>query len=64
MKIKEMIEKAIGEGEPIEIKTDGGKEGAFFSDRGEFIPFEDLGFSSELGFFSVSDFPFMENEAE
>ncbi len=64
MKIKAMIEEAIGNGDPIEIKTDGGKEGAFFKDRDEFIPFAELGFSSELGFFSIVDFSFMENEAE
>jgi hypothetical protein len=64
MKIKDLIQKAIAEGQAIRVETQGDKEGAFLKDRGEFIPWDDLGYSSELGFFSVSDFPFMENEAE
>lgn len=64
MKIKEMIEAAISDGDPIKIQTEGGKEGAYFEDREEFIAFEELGFSSEMGFFSLTDFSFLENEAE
>lgn len=64
MKIKELVDEAIGNGEKIEMKTEAGKEGVLMVDRGEFIPFDELGFSSELGFFSLVDFPFMDNDAE
>ncbi|MBI3158804.1 MAG: hypothetical protein HYZ26_04290 [Chloroflexi bacterium] len=63
MKIRQILEQHIKNGEPIKLETQGGVEGALFTDRGEFIPLDDLGYSGELGFFRISDFPFMENEA-
>ena len=63
--IRELIDNYINnEGGKAQLETRGGKEGVFFTDREEFIPFDDLGYSSELGFFSISDFPFMESEAD
>lgn len=63
MKIKKFLEDHIKNGEAIKMETHGGAEGALFTDRGEFIPLDDLGYSSELGFFRISDFPFMDNDA-
>jgi hypothetical protein len=63
MKIKKILEEHIKSGEAIELETRGGQEGALFTDRDEFIPLDDLGYSGELGFFRISDFPFMDNEA-
>jgi hypothetical protein len=64
MKIKQLVDQAIAAGQPLRLETEGGVAGVLVTDRGEFIPWPDLGYSSELGFFSVADFPFMENEAE
>lgn len=63
MKIKQLLEDHIKKGEPLKLHTQNGKEGALLTDRGEFIPLDDLGYSSEMGFYRVSDFPFLENEA-
>ncbi len=38
------------------IERDG-QPGILFLDENEFIPFSDLGYNSEIGFFSKSRFP-------
>ena len=63
MTIHELVEQAIAAGEPLRIETRDGVEGVLIADREEFIAWEALGYSSELGFFDINEFPFMENEA-
>lgn len=40
-----------------ELVTLNGVEGIRFFDENEFIPFFDLAYNSEMGFFKKSDFP-------
>lgn len=47
-----------------ELVTLNGVEGIRFLDENEFIPFFDLAYNSEIGFFKKSDFPNETNEAK
>lgn len=46
-----------------ELVTLNGVEGIRFLDENEFIPFDDLAYNSEFGFFKKSQFPDEPNEA-
>lgn len=65
MTIQEMIEQHIqqyGTAAAV-VATVDDIEGVIFMDEGEFIPFYDLGYNRELGFYRLSLFPDVQNEA-
>lgn len=41
-----------------------GQAGALFLDEKQFIPFADLGYNRKLGFYQISQFPDVQNEAD
>lgn len=61
--IEQQVYKYCSEGPRLgQIIVRDGKKGILFTgpdspDGGEFIPFDDLGYNSDLGFFRKSDFP-------
>jgi hypothetical protein len=61
--IEVMILRFIWDGGPARLDYSGDKAGVIFLDEGEFIPFDDLGFNREYGFYQLSAFPGVENGA-
>ena len=64
MTIEQMVTATIRDTGEAEITGQEGQRGVLFFDEGEFIPFADLGYNSRLGFYRLSQFPDVENEAE
>lgn len=63
-KIEVMIRKFVFEGgQACVIVENGDQAGVMFLDDMEFIPFADLGYNQQLGFYQLSAFPDVENEA-
>lgn len=57
MTILEHVKQAISEGLAARLATQAGEPGALFLDEHEFIPFGDLNYNSDLGYFKMSLFP-------
>ena len=57
MSAKKAVQEFIKEGGQARIETRDGVEGVLFLDEMYFIPLENLGYNSELGFFNTSIFP-------
>lgn len=65
MTILEHVKRAIREGFiPAELVIHDGEAGVLFLDENEFIPFADLNYSRELGYFRISLFPDEPRECE
>lgn len=63
--IQDLISGYIRETPGIASRTAvGGVRGVLFHDENEFIPWSDLGFNSTYGFYRLSSFPDVGNEAE
>lgn len=57
MNIRDHIRKAIHTGLPANFTQQSGKAGALFHDDNEFIPFDDLNYNNEYGYYRLSQFP-------
>lgn len=62
MNIHESIQQYIDEGGMGRLATVDGRDGVVFLDENEFIPFDDLGYNRDLGYFRLSAFPQQKNE--
>lgn len=62
-RIEKMIVDFIREDGPAQCGFQGDEDGVMFLDEHEFIPWSDLGYNSDLGFYRLSLFPDVENEA-
>lgn len=52
--IRDHARLAVEGGMPAELAVVDGAPGVLFHDEGEFIPFSDLGYNSEIGYFRLS----------
>ena len=64
MTILEHIKQSIADGLPARLTTQGGATGVLFLDEGEFIPFTDLNYNPEYGYFRISLLPNMPRQCE
>lgn len=55
--IRDMIEQYVRDTGQAHIEIRAGLAGVIFHDESEFIPFADLGYDRQLGFYRLSDFP-------
>jgi len=62
MNIRQHVLKSIYSGLPAQIIVQGAVSGVLFFDGNEFIPFADLGYNSEIGYYRLSAFPGALNE--
>ncbi len=62
MNIQVLIKEFIRDGGPATLTTQNGESGVTFTDENEFIPFGNLGYNRELGFYKISLFPDEHNE--
>lgn len=63
MYIKSSIEQFIADGGPARIVEQNGQAGVLFTDENEFIPWGDLGYNADLGYFQRSLFPDVHDES-
>lgn len=61
--IQTLISEFIESGGLAHVTTQNGNGGVLFTDDNQFIPWLDLGYSSEYGFYQISRLPNIENEA-
>lgn len=59
-----MIDEYIRDTGTAKRVYQGGRAGVIFLDEGEFIPLTDLGYNTNIGFYRISRFPDVKNEAE
>jgi len=64
MSIEKMVKDFIELTGLAKIIEQDGQQGVLFQDTKGFIPFDDLGYNRELGFYSLSQFPEATNQAE
>ena len=64
MSIEKMVKDFIELTGLAKIIEQDGQQGVLFQDHKGFIPFDDLGYNRELGFYSLSQFPEVTNQAE
>jgi len=64
MSIEKMVKDFIELTGLAKIIEQDGQQGVLFQDQKGFIPFDDLGYNRELGFYSLSQFPEVTNQAE
>ncbi len=64
MSIEKMVKDFIALTGLAKITEQDGQRGVRFQDKKGFIPFDDLGYNRELGFYSLSQFPEVANQAE
>ena len=62
MNISQMIEQFIKDGGPAQVTTRQGQAGVLFTDENEFIPWGDLGYNQEYGFYRISHLPGLHDE--
>lgn len=62
--IQDLISEYVQDTGLARLETQGGVRGVLFLDENEFFPWRDLGFNHEYGFFRLSAFPNVTNEAE
>jgi len=62
MNIRNHIRQAIVDGLDAHVTQRYGQAGAIFHDENEFIPFDDLNFNSEYGYFRISLLPDIERD--
>lgn len=62
MNIREHVLKAIYGGMNAKITQQGGDSGVIFQDENEFMPFHDLNYNSEYGYYRMSQFPNLERD--
>lgn len=61
--IEQMLDEYIQESRMGRYETKNGRKGIVFLDENQWIPIDDLGYSRELGFYQLSLFPHVQNEA-
>lgn len=62
MNIRDHFLESVAQGMAANIAVKNGVAGALFHDEAEFIPFSDLGYNKELGYYRLSQFPDWPNE--
>lgn len=62
MNIRDHIRKAIAGGLPAQFSQQDGLAGVLFHDENEFIPFDDLNYNNEYGYYRLSQFPDLQRD--
>lgn len=62
MNIRNHIRSAIHDGLSAAFAQQEGKAGVIFHDENEFIPFEDLNYNNEYGYYRLSQFPDLQRD--
>lgn len=62
--ILEHIKQSIVDGLAARLEIQDGEPGVTFLDEGEFIPFADLNYNQEYGYFRISEFPTIPRDCE
>lgn len=57
MNIRDHVRNAIHEGLPATVTQQNGLSGVLFHDESEFIPFDNLNYNQEYGYYQISLFP-------
>lgn len=62
MNIRDHVRKAITAGLPAQFTQRDGLAGVLFHDEGRFIPFDDLNYNGEYGYYRISQFPDLQSD--
>lgn len=62
MNIRDHVRNSISGGMPGTVTQQRGRAGVLFPDENEFIPFDDLNYSSTYGYYRISQFPNLERD--